>query len=499
MGMHRISGNNTHFANQIANHKQEVYGNRSKKYGKRKSFAFTDLGIKHLLPTAKRQDFWHSGLKGFGVRVSPSGTKSWFYLYRHNANQKRMILGHYPKMSLSQATKAYHELQEKVAYGIDPLAERQEKQQAFSKESTVNKLIETYIQYGRKMKKVSVEEERKSFERYITPKLGNKKISEIQPKDLSKIFHHIIVHREAPVMASRLYSYVRRLFNYAADMGLMRRRDNPCLDIKLKVKHKKRSRHLTTQEIYKFWNKIDDILMADITRLALKFMLVTMSRGIEVRNVKWNDINFRDRFWTLPKTKNGHVHRIYLGDQAINILEQARVYSIDANGYVFGSTGSFHRCGKIKTDLKPMSGRTLCQPLKRHFKTFKMTEPFTPHDLRRTGATLVAGLFGRRDLVKMCLNHVNGDVTSIYDQYTYDIEKKKAMNALNTAIECIINSSTIEDVPNFDQLRDFIFEKKQAPSKTKDYDGKQMGFQANFEYPSTYRLSYDPAALNKQA
>ncbi|NQY00593.1 MAG: tyrosine-type recombinase/integrase [Flavobacteriaceae bacterium] len=488
--MHTISQNNTHFTNQITNQNQVSYDKKSKNYGKKNSFAFTDLGIKHLKPSNKRTDYWHSGLKGFGIRVAPSGRKTWFYLYSQNRIQRRMSLGYYPKVSLAQAVAVYHKFKERVLLGFDPLEERNQHKKAVFGTPTILELIQSYIEYGRKTNKASVEEERKSLERYIIPKLGKKKIIDVEPKELSKVFHHIVVNREAPVTAQRLYSYTRRLFNYAADMGLMRRRDNPCLDIKLNIKKNKRDRHLSPTEIYKFWHRLDKILMADITRLALKFMLVTLARGCEVRHMRWSDIDFSERIWTLPKTKNGHTHRIYLGDIALQILDKVKKHPKDSE-YVFGSAGSYHSSKKSQKILKPMSGRTLCQPLNRHSSDFDIKKRFTPHDLRRTGATIIAGLFGRRDLVKMCLNHVSSDVTSIYDQYTYDIEKKKAMNALNIAVQSIINSKDVKSVPNFSDLRKLISDQNAnniiSPTEK---ENNSLGFQANLKVPVSYTLSY---------
>ena len=189
-------------------------------------------------------------------------------------------------------------------------------------------------------------------------------------------------------------------------------------------------------------------------------MLTTLARGVEVRTMKWRDINLKDRIWTLPKTKNGHIHRIYLSDLSLEILKKVRNYS-NGEGLVFGSTGKFKNRYKVFEDLKPMHNRTLCQPIKRHFEKFDMLEPFTPHDLRRTGATIIASLFGRKDLVKMCLNHVSNDVTDIYDQYTYSQEKKMAMNALNKALRIILDSKNIESIPNIDNLRELVFKNDQ--------------------------------------
>ena len=159
---------------------------------------------------------------------------------------------------------------------------------------------------------------------------------------------------------------------------------------------------------------------------------------------------------------------------------------------MFGSTKHFKTCGKIRDDLVPLSSWALSQPIRRHFEQFQIEEHFYPHDLRRTGATMIAGLFGRRDFAAMALNHTSQDVTDVYDQYVYDVEKKLTLNALNKAIEIIVNSPDIESVPTFDVLRKMTI----SSSQTVKSDNHQ-GFQANFVSPVSYTLSYARDELEK--
>ncbi|WP_170179688.1 tyrosine-type recombinase/integrase [Flavivirga rizhaonensis] len=163
-------------------------------------------------------------------------------------------------------------------------------------------------------------------------------------------------------------------------------------------------------------------------------LLYTVARSNEVRTMKWSHVDLNSRIWTMPTSKNGRMHRVYLGDLAIKILNKARNYT-DGKGYVFGSTGKISTCGIEKENLDMMCGWALSQPIRRHFDSFNIKERFYPHDLRRTGATMIAGLFGRRDFAAMALNHTNKDATDIYDQYVYDKEKNLTLDALNRAIE----------------------------------------------------------------
>ncbi|MEM8938617.1 MAG: integrase arm-type DNA-binding domain-containing protein [Bacteroidota bacterium] len=473
-------------ANHIANQKTQ------KRYLK-----FNELSIEQLKPMSKRVDYWCQGLPGLGIRVSPKGTKTWFYLFRYKGMQKRMSLGRYPAVSLSDAINKYADAKKAVLKGFDPLFEKHTGEREEREELILSELIEYYLEHNQKIGKKSWKQEERNLRKYLLPELRNKKISQVTPKDLSKIFHYVIVTREAPVAAKRLYSYIRRLFNFAAEMGLMRRRDNPCLDIKLKFPNNRRERHLSPKEIYLFWNTLNDIPMSPIIRLALRFMILTVARSCEVREMKWSDVDLNTRIWILPKTKNGRMHRVYLGNLSILILNDARKYS-DGTGLVFGSTRHFKTCGKLLNDLGMLSSWALSQPIRRHFEMFNIQDKFYPHDLRRTGATLIAGLFGRRDFASMALNHTNKDVTDIYDQYGYDLEKKLMLNALNRAIEIIVNSKNVESVPSFEELRQVIIEpEKPIFLHQGETNCIEKDFRASFSSPVSYKLSYAHDVLGK--
>ena len=310
---YKNSQDSSTIANQNANQKN-----------KKRYIQFNDLSIRYLKPLPKRVDFWCQGFTGFGIRVSPKGTKTWFYLFRHEGVQKRMALGQYPKVSLSEAIKRYSIAKNAVDHGLDPLFEKHTGEKKERDELLLFELLELYLEHNKKTGKKSYRQEERNLKKHLLPALKNKKITQIEPKDLSKIFHHMIVEREAPVGAKRLYSYIRRLFNFAADMGLMRRRDNPCLDIKLKLPSHKRQRHLNPKEIFLFWNTLEVIPMAPIICLALKFLILTVARSCEVRTMKWSDVDLKNRVWTLPKTKNGRMHRVYLGDLAMHILKRGK-------------------------------------------------------------------------------------------------------------------------------------------------------------------------------
>lgn len=478
MSIHSKSQNNTQNEDQIANQKN----NKS-------TLKFTHLTIKNLKAQNKRKIFWCYGMSGFGIRVSRKGLKTWIFQYRIDGKQRLMLLGRFPKMSLSQAIKEYALYKQKVDYGIDPLNEREIERNNWKRELTVGQLIESYVSYCQKTNKKTYKDEERTLNKDMPYDVKAMKISEVSPQRLSHAID-VIISRGSLSMAEHFYRYTRRMFNYACEKGLIDH--NPCSKIKVRIPKKKRQRHLDLREIYLFWYNIDKLPICHIKRLLLKFLLCTVTRPIDVRHMKWSHINLNQKIWTLPTTKNGMLHRVYLGSVAIDILKDVK-RTTGNYGYVFGSFGNRllnNRDSGIKA-LKPFSKGSLAQSIRLHFDMFDIEEQFYPYDLRRTGATMIAGLFGRRDFATMALNHTTSHVTGIYDQYTYDREKKMMLNALNNAIDLIISSPSVESIPDFETLRNKIINPSKTTKPFNEAVGdNQQDFQASFSSPVTYRLSF---------
>src|SRR5262249_13142629 len=105
---------------------------------------FTDKGVAALKTKEARYAVWEGGRSGFGVRVAPSGRKSWLFMYRHGGKARRMTLGSYPSTGLATARVKFAEAKRKLDHGEDPgalaLAEKQVDREA----STVRQLVEEY-------------------------------------------------------------------------------------------------------------------------------------------------------------------------------------------------------------------------------------------------------------------------------------------------------------------------------------------------------------------
>jgi integrase len=83
--------------------------------------------------------------------------------------------------------------------------------------------------------------------------------------------------------------------------------------------------------------------------------------------------------------------------------------------------------------LKNLARHSLSHAVRRIIKDKKFAK-FTPHDLRRTGATLAQSLRIPRDYVKALLNHADGDVTATYARWHMFEEKREAVIAIEKAV-----------------------------------------------------------------
>lgn len=121
-------------------------------------------------------------------------------------------------------------------------------------------------------------------------------------------------------MANNCFQIIRKMFNFALDRDIIQY--TPCAGIKLPAPKIARNRVLTEDEIKKLWANLDKekVKIADETKRAIKFILVTAQRPGEVIGMHVDEID--NRWWTIPadRAKNGKTHRVYLTDMALELI-----------------------------------------------------------------------------------------------------------------------------------------------------------------------------------
>lgn len=388
---------------------------------------FTHRFIDALKPSTGRKVYYEDAGHGngsLGIRVSPSGNKSWIYSYSFAGRVRHMTLGGYPEMSLAQAHEAGGKAMALRERGIDPGARRVLENEATREAPTVKDLAASFIREWAKPKKRSWKEDERILNRDVVPVWKGMKAEAVTRKDVRALLDKKL-RSGAPVAANRTLAVIRKMFNWAISQDLLQ--NSPCTNVAAPANETRRDRVLSDAEITALLTKLPDAKMDPATRLVLEFQLLTSQRCGEVLTAEWADIDRNESVWTIPaaKAKNRKMHRVPLSTQALEILDEAEKLKGKLTVFPSPSKGD-----------QPMVETAVGRAVNRNLPHFGVV-PFTPHDLRRTAASKMTESGVMRLVVSKILNHVESEVTAIYDRYGYEAEKRAALTAWGARVTAL--------------------------------------------------------------
>jgi integrase len=422
---------------------------------------FTDPYIKNLKPQENRFEIREGD--GFGIRVTPRGVKTFFYIYQVNGYKRRMTLGTYPYITLKIAHQLHAEAKSLAVQGIDPAEKRdkekrrkREQREEYLRKPTIAVLAYEYIERHAKPNKRTWEQDRYLLNKEIVPNWGKKKASEITRRDVTLLLDRI-KDRGAAIYANRTLALVRKMFNFAIQRDILNQ--NPCAGISRPSQERVRERVLNQDEIRKLWTALSpgnpDFYATSPTRLALRLQLLTACRIGEIMGAQWNEFDTETGWWEIPasRMKNKRPHRIWLTGVALDIMIQLKELS-GQSIWVFPSP-------MVQGEhLLPSATNRAIRRSLRHFAPDDYTPPpskaelyrldiapFSSHDLRRSAATGLGELGILPHIVGKVLSHVDGTVTGRhYDKFSYDQEKRKALEAWARHLRTIIEGKAEQTV-----------------------------------------------------
>ena len=206
---------------------------------------FTDAKIRGLRKPEKRTILFEEG-SGFGLRLEPSGRKSFILFYWFNGKKDGVTLGQYPKLSLADAHLKVAEIKKKIEKGEDPKVEIKEIQRANRNFYSVQDLCDEYIERYARVRKKSWKEDERILEKDIIPIWKRRKASDIKRKDVINLLD-TIVERGAEIQANRTLAVIRRMFNFALERDILE--FSPCNAVKAPAKENIKDRVLSDEEI----------------------------------------------------------------------------------------------------------------------------------------------------------------------------------------------------------------------------------------------------------
>ena len=363
---------------------------------------------------------WDSELPGFGLRTTANGVKSFILNYRNEDGvQRRLTIGRFPTLSPTAARLRARELKAKVELGSDPLEAKRTRRG----EMSFGELVDLFARRSLVTQKRGYERERYLRHDAIPWFGANARALDVKRRDVI-----LLVEGKAtssPIAANRLLSSIRRLYNWAIEQDLLE--SNPTALVKRPGAEKSRDRVLSEDEIHTFWERLNTTQrMSEAVRVALRLLLITAQRPGEVCSMEWPELDLKRRWWELPreKTKNDRVHRVPLTALALEQIEnQPR-----GDRWVFPSV-----------KRKSLGVRALSAAL-RHNKQHFGLDRFTPHDLRRTAASHLGAVGVDRFHISKILNHAEREITGVYDRYSYDKQKRRALERWERKLRSIIGA-----------------------------------------------------------
>src|SRR5262245_3355198 len=405
-----------------------------------------DTTIRSLKPPSSgRVDYFDDLTPGLSLRVTSKNARTWTVFYRNNnGRQKRLTLGRYPAVKLVDARELAREAQRTVAHGGDPVVEKRAARDVL----TFGALAKEYIDIYAKPNKRSWREDERQLNASLLPKWKTRPAAEISAEDLLGLLN-AKVRAGAPVAANRLRALVSRIFTFAAGQRLVAPTANPVIGVKKPTKETTRDRVLTDSEICRLWD-------ACATQNAyvcawFRLRLVTAQRGGELLQLRWQDIDPKSHFWTIPGefVKNAHGHRVFLNETARKILAGVpRPNKPKTAVWVFPKS--------LMGDFKHV-GRRLAQSTRANIVAQPKTNgkerdraDVRGHDLRRTAASLMASGGVPRFVISRILNYSEEkNIKSVYDRYSYDAEKRAAMESWNRQLAAVLKGKSALSVRRF--------------------------------------------------
>ncbi len=380
-------------------------------------------------PQEKAIWIWDTEVKGFGLRVFPSGRKSYVVEYRpgqggRRAPKRRYTIGpHGSPWTPETARKKAVEVLADVTKGGDPSLDRRTARHP--SQETLEYFVETFIERYAKLTQKSWQETERALKRELLPGLAKRKLTEITKRDIALVIDRIAAH--APTMANRTFAYVRRFFNWCVEQGFMD--VSPTVGLKAPSANKERDRILSDRELLAVLQSLEKV--GPLWSAAYKILILTAQRKNEVLGMAWSELDFDDMLWKIPgdRTKNGRSHEVPITSSLVEII--SNIPQIEGSKYVFSNTGKAPMADqsriKREIDEEIAKGRNIASSLDADLNRMPH---WTVHDLRRTATTGMARLGIQPHVADALLNHKSGTVSgvaAVYNRYAYLDERRKAL------------------------------------------------------------------------
>lgn len=421
------------------------------------------------------------------ARITPSGERLFYFRYVDSQGKRATYpIGSYSRdgvsmMTLADARKRTAELATLHKNGIRHIREYIEAEQltavaarnaelarleneraqaeaaaaVLAARQTVTTVFERWMKIDIANRKDGGAEVRRMFEKDVLPYIGNRFVADVKKGDITEVTDTMLargVNRAAKIA----FSLMRQMFRFAVDRDLIEH--DPTASIrkaKIGQRDTERDRVLSAEEIKLLAKNIQDARLLVTTEAAIWIALATCCRIGELLGARWEEVNLEAKTWVIPSqnSKNGKPLLIYLSDFAVRQFERVKTISSKSEWCYPNTNNSGPVSSKTVTkqlgdrQRQPDQGVMSRRSAKPHALLLTGGK-WTPHDLRRTGATMMTALGVLPEVAERCLNHTEEkQVKRIYQRHSYAKEMSEAWFLLGQHIETITESAPDMSTP----------------------------------------------------
>lgn len=377
----------------------------------------TDVVCKNAKP--KEKAYKLSDAQGMYLEIQPSGSRYWRMKYRFGGKEKRLALGVYPEVSLTEAREKRGHARKLLASDIDPGAQRKavKSSQTSDNENSFEAVAREW--FGKFAPNWADNHSTKiirRLEKDVFPWLGSRPISEIAAPELLACLRRVET-RGAIETTHRIHQNCGQIFRYAVATGRAER--DPSADLRGAIPPTKVKHHASIVELKAIGGLLRAMSGYDgslATKCALRLSALLFVRPGELRQAEWAEFNFDTAEWRIPaeKMKMRELHIVPLSTQAIAILKDLQPLT-GSGRYVFPGA---------RTNGRPMSENTINGALRRLGYT---RDDMTAPGFRSMASTLLNEQGWHRDAIERQLAHAERDAVRAAYNYAEHLPERKRM------------------------------------------------------------------------
>ncbi|HBX4908890.1 tyrosine-type recombinase/integrase [Klebsiella pneumoniae] len=301
--------------------------------------SLTDAKIRSLKPSDN--PFKVSDSHGLYLLIKPGGSRHWYLKYRINGKESRIALGAYPAVSLSDARQQREGIRKMLALNINPVKQRAAERGSRTPETVFKTVALAWHKSNRKWSQNTADRLLASLNNHIFPVIGHLSVSELKPRHFIDLLKGI-EEKGLLEVASRTRQHLSNIMRYAVHQGLIDTNPAASLDGVTAPPVRHHYPALPLERLPELLERIDGYHQGrELTRLAVLLTLHVFIRSSELRFARWSEIDFRNRVWTIPGTREAIAgvrysgrgakmrtpHIVPLSEQAVAILERIKEIS----------------------------------------------------------------------------------------------------------------------------------------------------------------------------